>query len=216
MHISRAGPRRSLSQRLEIARRRPPRTRVQTRPRQKTGVPALRTSAQRQRGRTPPANRHREAGRHPSCPDPRAPRPELALGRAVDARRMLGRQRARGDRRGRPHRRPRHDDGADGDHRPLRQLTPMTPLLTPPFHGERAAFAWLRASPKSRVRRPEWTNCGRLVGPRSGLAQSCFCVVGSPGASQPPAPSDPGVTVSRHRALLTSRSVRANPLPVGE
>ena len=29
--------------------------------------------------------------------------------------------------------------------------------------------------------------------------------VGSPGASQLPAPTDPGVTVSRHRALLTSR-----------
>ena len=29
--------------------------------------------------------------------------------------------------------------------------------------------------------------------------------VGWPGASQPPAPSDPGVTVSRHRALLISR-----------
>src|SRR5206468_4193559 len=27
--------------------------------------------------------------------------------------------------------------------------------------------------------------------------------VGWPGASQPPAPTDPGVTVSRHRALLT-------------
>ena len=30
-------------------------------------------------------------------------------------------------------------------------------------------------------------------------------MVGSPGASQLPAPTDPGVTVSRHRALLTSR-----------
>ena len=29
-------------------------------------------------------------------------------------------------------------------------------------------------------------------------------MVGWPGALQPPAPSDPGVTVSRHRALLTS------------
>lgn len=28
--------------------------------------------------------------------------------------------------------------------------------------------------------------------------------VGWPGASQPPAPTDPGVTVSRHRALLAS------------
>jgi hypothetical protein len=36
------------------------------------------------------------------------------------------------------------------------------------------------------------------------------------GASQPPAPSDPGVTVSRHRALLTGRLVRADPPPVGE
>src|SRR4051812_17501452 len=30
--------------------------------------------------------------------------------------------------------------------------------------------------------------------------------VGWPGASQPPAPSDPGVTVSRHRALLIGPS----------
>jgi hypothetical protein len=29
-------------------------------------------------------------------------------------------------------------------------------------------------------------------------------MVGWPGASQPPAPTDPGVTVSRHRALLAS------------
>ena len=41
-------------------------------------------------------------------------------------------------------------------------------------------------------------------------------VVGSPGASQLPAPTDPGVTVSRHRALLTGLSVRADPPPVGE
>ena len=40
--------------------------------------------------------------------------------------------------------------------------------------------------------------------------------VGWPGALQPPAPADPGVTVSRHRAPLTSRSVRADPAPVGE
>src|SRR6266542_1412676 len=39
---------------------------------------------------------------------------------------------------------------------------------------------------------------------------------GWPGASQPPAPTDPGVTVSRHRALLTSRSERTNPSPMGE
>ncbi len=40
--------------------------------------------------------------------------------------------------------------------------------------------------------------------------------VGWPGASQPPAPSDPGVTVSRHRALLICLSVRTDPLPLGE
>ena len=38
---------------------------------------------------------------------------------------------------------------------------------------------------------------------RRSRAQSAqFRRVGSPGALQPPAPSDPGVTVSRHRALL--------------
>src|SRR6266511_5719165 len=41
-------------------------------------------------------------------------------------------------------------------------------------------------------------------------------VGGWPWASQPPAPTDPGVTVSRHRALLTSRSERTNPSPMGE
>ena len=40
--------------------------------------------------------------------------------------------------------------------------------------------------------------------------------LGWPGASQPPAPTDPGVTLSRHPALLTGLSVRADPLPVGE
>src|SRR3954447_12055643 len=39
--------------------------------------------------------------------------------------------------------------------------------------------------------------------------------VGSPGASQPPAPTDPGVTVSRHRALLIGLG-RADHAPVGE
>ena len=41
-------------------------------------------------------------------------------------------------------------------------------------------------------------------------------LVGWPGASQPPAPTDPGVTLARHRALLTSWSVRVDPPPVGE
>src|SRR4051812_33581875 len=41
-------------------------------------------------------------------------------------------------------------------------------------------------------------------------------VVGWPGALQPPAPSDPGVTVSRHRALLISPSGRADLRPMRE
>src|SRR6266704_6020003 len=40
--------------------------------------------------------------------------------------------------------------------------------------------------------------------------------VGSLGESHPQAPADPGVTVSRHRALLTNQSVRADPGPVSE
>jgi len=40
--------------------------------------------------------------------------------------------------------------------------------------------------------------------------------VGWPGASQPPAPTDPDVTVSRHPALLTSVSDWLYPLPLGE
>jgi hypothetical protein len=39
--------------------------------------------------------------------------------------------------------------------------------------------------------------------------------VGSPGASQPPAPSDPGVTVSRHRALLKRPSAHRVTRPAG-
>jgi len=56
----------------------------------------------------------------------------------------------------------------------------------------------------------------------SGKRRSCPGVrgeasrVGWPGASQPPAPTDPGVTLARHRALLTSWSVRVDPPPVGE
>ena len=50
----------------------------------------------------------------------------------------------------------------------------------------------------------------------SGGGGDPVAVVGWPGASQPPAPTDPGVTVSRHRALLTGRSGRVDPLPVGE
>ena len=42
------------------------------------------------------------------------------------------------------------------------------------------------------------------AGGASASSPSSRSVVGWPGASQPPAPSDPGVTVSRHRALLTS------------
>src|SRR5450755_4589656 len=41
-------------------------------------------------------------------------------------------------------------------------------------------------------------------------------MVGWPGASQPPAPTDPDVTVSRHPALLTSVSDWLYPLPLGE
>ena len=52
---------------------------------------------------------------------------------------------------------------------------------------------------------------GRAIGCLQGVLSG-----GWPRASQPPAPSDPGVTVSRHRALLTSRSGRGDPLPVGE
>src|SRR5918995_2094024 len=49
--------------------------------------------------------------------------------------------------------------------------------------------------------------------PRTTLASRR---VGWPGASQPPAPSDPGVTVSRHRALLIGPSLRTDPPPVRE
>ena len=36
------------------------------------------------------------------------------------------------------------------------------------------------------------------------MQRGACMAVGWPGALQPPAPTDPGVTVSRHRALLTS------------
>jgi len=39
---------------------------------------------------------------------------------------------------------------------------------------------------------------------------------GGRGHRSPRLPQNPGVTVSRHRALLTSRSERADPPPVGE
>ena len=49
------------------------------------------------------------------------------------------------------------------------------------------------------------TTC-RYIAPRTPVLETVG--VGWPGGSQPPAPTDPGVTVSRHRALLTRRSVR--------
>ena len=42
-------------------------------------------------------------------------------------------------------------------------------------------------------------------GQRARKCRPGLLMVGSPGASQLPAPTDPGVTVSRHRALLTGR-----------
>ena len=53
----------------------------------------------------------------------------------------------------------------------------------------------------------EWL-AARCVAPEGGKTSEAWTaegpgVVGWPGALQPPAPSDPGVTVSRHRALLT-------------
>src|SRR3954471_12698148 len=52
--------------------------------------------------------------------------------------------------------------------------------------------------------------------PESRTAHVLSTEVGWPGASQPPAPSDPGVTVSRHRALLISPSGRADLRPMRE
>jgi hypothetical protein len=45
---------------------------------------------------------------------------------------------------------------------------------------------------------------GEVMRAAGASSPSWRSVVGSPGALQPPAPTDPGVTVSRHRALLTS------------
>jgi hypothetical protein len=86
------------------------------------------------------------------------------------------------------------------------------------------ALGWARDwSPSRSLLPPNVLASGRLVMrcrrprpvmPVSALESSsvkaldCFAVdtsrrrVGWPGALQPPAPSDPGVTVSRHRALL--------------
>jgi hypothetical protein len=93
-------------------------------------------------------------------------------------------------------------------------IYPMT-LKTAPFRGG------CRVKPELESCAPDarallGRKDGRLV---AGLARGGGCpvvVVGWPGALQPPAPSDPGVTVSRHRALLTSRSARVDPLPVRE
>ncbi len=45
---------------------------------------------------------------------------------------------------------------------------------------------------------------------RAELAEECG-VVGWPGASQPPAPTDPGVSLSAHRALVILVTRRAGP-----
>ena len=67
----------------------------------------------------------------------------------------------------------------------------------------------LPSHPASRTTQLPLT-CGWCHQPPQGTRTPELLVMlgalGWPGASQPPAPSDPGVTVSRHRALLISRS----------
>ena len=53
------------------------------------------------------------------------------------------------------------------------------------------------------------------AGERALQAGASTAVVGWPGALQPPAPSDPGVTVSRHRALVILVTRTWGPTPNG-
>src|SRR6266581_4777414 len=84
----------------------------------------------------------------------------------------------------------------------------------------RDVVAPLRRRDLARRREPRYQGPWRLPGPDShrlaamslslGYAvfllslwrPNCWTHAGSPGASQPPAPTDPGVTVSRHPALV--------------
>jgi hypothetical protein len=59
----------------------------------------------------------------------------------------------------------------------------------------------------------------RLAARIPGVFDGEPAAVGSPGASQLPAPTDPGVTVSRHPALLIDRwsiAVGAGPAPLSK
>ena len=83
---------------------------------------------------------------------------------------------------------------------------PLTPFETypgvAPLRAQilaRAAAPQVALAPPNRRRRP--TTRAAFAGGPQGLGRP----VGWPGALQPPAPSDPGVTVSRHRALLIAR-----------
>ena len=59
-------------------------------------------------------------------------------------------------------------------------------------------------------------SAGKVESIESRAAMRANGKSGSPGGSHPRAPTDPGVTVSCHRAPLIHRSVHADPLPVEE
>jgi hypothetical protein len=86
----------------------------------------------------------------------------------------------------------------------------VRPMIAPPRLSRQ-----VRSASRSRRGRcagsPDARRSALLLSTRSGHASAVphapgLDGVGWPGALQPPAPTDPGVTVSRHRALLISRS----------
>src|ERR1700740_529383 len=106
-----------------------------------------------------------------------------------------------------------------------RTVTPHTPRPPPPYRDGAPCVPRVAASsPASFPPRLTTTQlpltCGWCHQPPQGTRTPELLVMlgalGWPGALQPPAPTDPGVTVSRHRALLTGRSARANPSPMRE
>src|ERR1039458_7494667 len=74
-------------------------------------------------------------------------------------------------------------------------LHALVVLKTSPPATRRSKVRWMLGF---RMPRPSFGGSDRAAPGRFGTLGT----VGWPGASQPPAPSDPGVTVSRHRALL--------------
>ncbi len=203
----------------------PPRARLDTEPCAAVRSGSTARHPARHRRHSEAAERHGDSRLRPSR------RRRRALGRCLARRRpprcaTQCRQRTSS---GRSHRRYTPRRGAETHRR--RGLPPRARAQQPAASTHEPRLPYRSpARTESRPRRPAPGNCTGLAQtqpavplgsaariPPMGAAPPHNAVSGGPGESHPRAPSDPGVTVSRHRALLTGSSVvGADHAPVGE